>query len=614
MMDLLCYLHPGWEPLIRPAEATRPWMDATPESFAYRCLPLNIANAHGWEILTPVAFDACWSGGGDTGDVTIRLPAGTKPDLAPVSIFGQGVLTFHIFGLFRTPPGWNLWVGGSPNRPKDGIFPLAGVIETDWSPYTFTMNWRFTRPGHWVRFDAQEPICFIFPVQRGYLEEITPKLVPMEHDRELMRQFKAWSASRDSFQARVAKETPAAGTDKWQKRYYRGIDMTDRTAIADHQIKPRLKPFVSGEPAPQHGSPAAPAQAEGPPAAAAPSAASPPTAATLDTAAVTRALQTIATDLVAGATTDPLVARLVTTGIAPQEARRIVETARAHPLVAAGRQLALKLRKRDWLLDVIEKHQQLRPSGGKIERRAGLSSAEFLERYYAANRPVILLDEMSEWPALGRWTARYLRERIGGAMIEYQGDRTDDARFEMYKDAHRREMAFDAFIDLIMRPDAGNDAYMTAYNSARNASAIAPLHADLGTLDKFLAYAPGQLSGMIWIGPAGTVTSLHHDLTNNLIAQVVGRKRLRIVAAADVARIYNHHHVFSEITDLDAADLDRHPALRGLHIYDVTLSPGEIIFMPIGWWHEVRALDFSVTMTYTNFHWPNDLFASYPLE
>lgn len=35
-MELICYLHPGWEPLIRPAEGTRDWMSATPDSFAYR--------------------------------------------------------------------------------------------------------------------------------------------------------------------------------------------------------------------------------------------------------------------------------------------------------------------------------------------------------------------------------------------------------------------------------------------------------------------------------------------------------------------------------------------------------------------------------------------------
>jgi ribosomal protein L16 Arg81 hydroxylase len=121
---------------------------------------------------------------------------------------------------------------------------------------------------------------------------------------------------------------------------------------------------------------------------------------------------------------------------------------------------------------------------------------------------------------------------------------------------------------------------------------------------------------MMWIGPAGTVTSLHHDLTNNFIAQIVGRKRLKILPAAEVGRVYNHRHVFSEIPDLEAPDLDgaRYPRLAGARTYDVTLSPGEIIFMPLAWWHQVKSLDFSVTVTYTNFRWPNDAHASYPSD
>src|ERR1700761_1713724 len=101
-MDLICYLHPGWAPLIRPAPATRAWMDDTPESFAYRCLPLNIANAHGWEVLSPCGFEAIWNGAGDTGAVTIKLDPGVDPNRVPVSLFGQGVITWHIEGLFRT--------------------------------------------------------------------------------------------------------------------------------------------------------------------------------------------------------------------------------------------------------------------------------------------------------------------------------------------------------------------------------------------------------------------------------------------------------------------------------------------------------------------------------
>jgi hypothetical protein len=243
--DFICYQHDAWHLRIRPAEATRPWMDATPEAFAYRCLPLNIANAHGWEILSPCSFEAIWYGGCEVRDVAVRVPPNVAQHDRPVSLFGQATITFHIQGLFRTPPGWNLWIGGSPNRPKDGIAPLSAVVETDWAPYTFTMNWRFTRRNHWVRFAADEPICFIFPVQRGVLEALQPKFVPMSEAPKVAEDFAAWSRSRSEFQAKVAQKPPEAPSDRWQKRYYRGLDMGDRQGTMNHETKLRLRGFDS---------------------------------------------------------------------------------------------------------------------------------------------------------------------------------------------------------------------------------------------------------------------------------------------------------------------------------------------------------------------------------
>src|SRR5579875_3619304 len=117
-MEFTAYVDPSWELLIRPAEPVRQGMDDTPESFAYRCLPLNIANAHGWEILCPCEVEASWTGRPGTEDVLIRSNGREAPAGGPVSLFGQGVLTFHIQALFRTPPGWDLWITGSPNRAK----------------------------------------------------------------------------------------------------------------------------------------------------------------------------------------------------------------------------------------------------------------------------------------------------------------------------------------------------------------------------------------------------------------------------------------------------------------------------------------------------------------
>jgi Family of unknown function (DUF6065) len=94
-----------------------------------------------------------------------------------VSHFGHGILTFHIPCLFRTEPGIDLLVQGPVNRPKDAIAPLSGIVETDWAPYTFTMNWQFTRPGIAVRFEKGEPFCHVWPLQRGALQTVEPEVI-----------------------------------------------------------------------------------------------------------------------------------------------------------------------------------------------------------------------------------------------------------------------------------------------------------------------------------------------------------------------------------------------------------------------------------------------------
>jgi hypothetical protein len=244
-MKLDCFLYPGWQPRIRAASRRRVWMDETPESFAYRCLPLAIANAHGWEIGNAVGFSARWTGGRDVGDVEILLDDPERGAVdAPVSLFGQGTLTFHVAGLFRTEPGWNLWVSGPPNQAKDGIAPLSGVIETDWSPYSFTMNWRFTRPHHWVRFEPDEAIACFFPVPRHAIEETEASFRSIEDAPDLKTMFEAWSGSRDAFHRQMQEAPPRDPADKWQKLYYRGVRPDGQPGAPDHQAKLHPPGFV----------------------------------------------------------------------------------------------------------------------------------------------------------------------------------------------------------------------------------------------------------------------------------------------------------------------------------------------------------------------------------
>ncbi|MGH7565243.1 MAG: DUF6065 family protein, partial [Gemmatimonadota bacterium] len=70
-MKLDCFLTDGVDLDIRPAGSRRDWMDATGGHFAYRCLPLSIANAHGWVICSGSGFEVEWNGGKGAEDVQI---------------------------------------------------------------------------------------------------------------------------------------------------------------------------------------------------------------------------------------------------------------------------------------------------------------------------------------------------------------------------------------------------------------------------------------------------------------------------------------------------------------------------------------------------------------
>ena len=93
-MKLLCYSLNNFAPKIVAASAQREWMDAFPDRHAYRCLPLSIANAHGWEVLCPVPIEIEWNGGPAVDDLTVRalkpLPGGNQDrGILPVELLAR---------------------------------------------------------------------------------------------------------------------------------------------------------------------------------------------------------------------------------------------------------------------------------------------------------------------------------------------------------------------------------------------------------------------------------------------------------------------------------------------------------------------------------------------
>ena len=213
-------IHEDDSAAIRPARRERKWMEDAEKKFPYRCLPLVAANQYGWEILSTHHIRAIWDGTSQAEGLLVENLSGDGY-LHASSHFGAGVLTFQIPFLFQTPEGWNLMVRGPTNNPKDGIVPLDGIVETDWSHSTFTMNWRFTRAGT-VEFNLGEPICLFFPIERGTLEKFRAELRALESNPELEKKHQEWSAGRDRFLLGLEKEKPHIVAQGWQKEYFQG--------------------------------------------------------------------------------------------------------------------------------------------------------------------------------------------------------------------------------------------------------------------------------------------------------------------------------------------------------------------------------------------------------
>ena len=234
-------------PDIVPGRPQRGWMDRFSERHPYRCLPLQMANSSGWEILCPVGFTAEWTGGLSADDI-ILTPDHPFPDFQDFvrSHFSHGVLTFHTGYLFRSPDGWSTWVMGPPNHVKDGIAPLTGLVETDWLPFPFTMNWLFTRPGK-VKWAKGEPFCFVTLAEDRALESFDLVQKRLEADADLRGQYEAWRKQRDDFNKKIYQRDPEATKAAWQRYYFRGEFPEDTgEAPKTHTNRRRLKSLRLG--------------------------------------------------------------------------------------------------------------------------------------------------------------------------------------------------------------------------------------------------------------------------------------------------------------------------------------------------------------------------------
>ncbi|MBS0625685.1 MAG: hypothetical protein JSS32_06510 [Verrucomicrobia bacterium] len=236
-LEIVAYGAWGFDVKIVPAFRKREWMEKE-QGHAYHCLPMAMANQSGWFILAPYDVTAVWDGTDREDCVKVETEA--KNPLA-LAYPHTGILSWTIPYVFRTPPGWNLLCRGPANMPKDGVWPLEGLIETDWSMASFSMNWKFTRPGK-IEFKKDEPYAMLVPHMRKDLEHFSGRFAELSSNPELFDGYTKFMKNRTEFIERQQRGDPEALKQRHQKIYWRGFT-PDGEQFPDHQMSRKLAEF-----------------------------------------------------------------------------------------------------------------------------------------------------------------------------------------------------------------------------------------------------------------------------------------------------------------------------------------------------------------------------------
>lgn len=217
----------------------------------------------------------------------------------------------------------------------------------------------------------------------------------------------------------------------------------------------------------------------------------------------------------------------------------------------------------------------------------------FFINNYCANEPALI--ELPRWPAFD-WTLEALKHRLGDALVDV--DTCDEAGRPRAMVA-LMHMSFSDFADRLAAGRA--DGYLMAHGVGQNYSSLAPLVPDCAPLPPYLSRVDG---GQFFLGNRSFL-SLHHDLHNALLCQIVGRKRVQLISPDQTDRVENWMSTFSRLGWVT----DEMAAARGLVLKDFVLTPGQALFIPVGWWHAVKALELSASISARDFIWHNNRFA-----
>lgn len=236
-----------------------------------------------------------------------------------------------------------------------------------------------------------------------------------------------------------------------------------------------------------------------------------------------------------------------------------------------------------------------------VERRAGLSYAEFEREYLLPRRPVILVDVLGKCPAATKWTPDYFKNLLGSKVVSTDGGpmRIDEVIDGIVKPGGVGRAPFlrERPVPWVL-PELLSDLEPFPVHAAPNwfeypfARWADPFRYGFGAMLNRLAQTDINVTGA---GMSFPVLHLDRFHCHALIMQWHGRKEFFVFAPDQTPYLYpNANGDVSTVDSVENPDLERFPLFAKAKMVRLTLNPGEALFNPSGWWHTTRTLDPSI--------------------
>jgi len=215
--------------------------------------------------------------------------------------------------------------------------------------------------------------------------------------------------------------------------------------------------------------------------------------------------------------------------------------------------------------------------------RLGVLDAAAFRAEAAKGLPFLITGLVGRWP-LCALPPEILRERFGHVPVRARvGDYIGTA---FAADRAMQDMSMLEYLDL-----AASTTGLPPYLGNLELR-------ELNGMCHWPAYFDKMGPPRFWIGPAGTVTPLHCDYDDNIFAQIWGTKRIFLSPPHHDEFLYPREAnaiLFGSPFDPEAPDYDKFPLARQATMIEVIVNPGDMLYVPAGWYHQVRALTFSLS-------------------